>query len=42
MMEREEKKVYNEYTSHGHCGILCGQDVDNDKTLEYSLPPLLV
>ena len=24
-----------EYTSHGHCGILTGQDVDNDKTLEY-------
>lgn len=24
-----------EYTAHGHCGILCGQDVDNDKTLEY-------
>lgn len=24
-----------EYTSHGHCGILCGRDVDNDKTLEY-------
>lgn len=24
-----------EYTSHGHCGILCGQDVDNDKTLTY-------
>ncbi len=23
-----------EYTSHGHCGILCGHDVDNDKTLE--------
>ena len=22
-----------EYTSHGHCGILCGRDVDNDKTL---------
>lgn len=22
-----------EYTSHGHCGILCGQAVDNDKTL---------
>ena len=21
-----------EYTSHGHCGVLCGQDVDNDKT----------
>lgn len=24
-----------EYTSHGHCGILCGEEVDNDKTLEY-------
>ena len=24
-----------EYTDHGHCGILCGQSVDNDKTLEY-------
>ena len=23
-----------EYTDHGHCGILCGQSVDNDKTLE--------
>lgn len=23
-----------EYTSHGHCGVLAGQDVDNDKTLE--------
>lgn len=23
-----------EYTSHGHCGILKGNDVDNDKTLE--------
>ena len=23
-----------EYTDHGHCGILCGQEVDNDKTLE--------
>ena len=23
-----------EYTSHGHCGMLCGQEVDNDKTLE--------
>lgn len=23
-----------EYTSHGHCGILCGHAVDNDKTLE--------
>lgn len=24
-----------EYTSHGHCGILNGKKVDNDKTLEY-------
>ncbi len=24
-----------EYTSHGHCGILHGQDVDNDETLPY-------
>ena len=23
-----------EYTSHGHCGMLCGHDVDNDKTLD--------
>ena len=23
-----------EYTDHGHCGILCGHSVDNDKTLE--------
>lgn len=23
-----------EYTSHGHCGVLRGQDVDNDRTLE--------
>lgn len=22
-----------EYTSHGHCGVLCGHDVDNDPTL---------
>lgn len=22
-----------EYTSHGHCGVLCGSDVDNEKTL---------
>lgn len=22
-----------EYTSHGHCGLLCGESVDNDKTL---------
>lgn len=22
-----------EYTSHGHCGVLTGQDVDNDRTL---------
>ena len=24
-----------EYTSHGHCGILDGEYVDNDKTLDY-------
>jgi porphobilinogen synthase len=24
-----------EYTSHGHCGILDGEQVDNDKTLPY-------
>ena len=24
-----------EYTSHGHCGILKGQEVDNDETLSY-------
>lgn len=23
-----------EYTSHGHCGVLCRHDVENDKTLE--------
>jgi porphobilinogen synthase len=23
-----------EYTDHGHCGALCGQRIDNDKTLE--------
>lgn len=23
-----------EYTSHGHCGVLCGNDVANDETLE--------
>ncbi len=23
-----------EYTSHGHCGVLCGHEVDNDRTLE--------
>ena len=23
-----------EYTSHGHCGVLCGHDVENDETLE--------
>ena len=22
-----------EYTSHGHCGLLCGCEVDNDSTL---------
>mgnify|MGYP000860774410 FL=1 len=42
---REAKKqfpdMYNitdvcmcEYTSHGHCGVLCGHDVNNDATLE--------
>ena len=42
---REAKKHYPEmyligdvcmceYTSHGHCGILCGHYVDNDRTLE--------
>ena len=24
-----------EFTSHGHCGIIHGEDVDNDETLEY-------
>lgn len=24
-----------EYASHGHCGVLCGQEVDNDPTLEF-------
>ncbi|MFL0268670.1 porphobilinogen synthase [Candidatus Clostridium radicumherbarum] len=24
-----------EYTSHGHCGILCGSKVNNDETLKY-------
>lgn len=24
-----------QYTSHGHCGIVEGNDIDNDKTLEY-------
>ena len=23
-----------EYTSHGHCGVLCGENVENDATLE--------
>ena len=23
-----------EYTSHGHCGVLCGDEVDNDPTLD--------
>lgn len=23
-----------EYTSHGHCGVVCGHDVNNDATLE--------
>lgn len=24
-----------EYTSHGHCGMLCGHEVENDSTLEF-------
>lgn len=24
-----------EYTDHGHCGVLEGEEIDNDKTLEY-------
>ena len=24
-----------EYTNHGHCGIICNHDIDNDRTLEY-------
>lgn len=24
-----------EYTSHGHCGIVSGQDIENDKTLDF-------
>ena len=24
-----------EYTSHGHCGVLCDHDVDNDETLPF-------
>lgn len=42
---REAKKQYPdlyyitdvcmcEYTSHGHCGVLCGHEVENDQTLE--------
>ena len=23
-----------EYTSHGHCGVLCGHEVENDETLK--------
>ena len=30
-----------EYTDHGHCGILCGHEVDNDKTLEVLARPAL-
>jgi porphobilinogen synthase len=42
LREKFHKEIYLvtdicmcEYTSHGHCGILCGCDVDNDKTLPY-------
>ena len=24
-----------QFTNHGHCGILCDNDIDNDKTIEY-------
>lgn len=43
-LERAKKEVPNlyyitdvcmcEYTSHGHCGVLCDHYVDNDKTLD--------
>lgn len=31
-----------EYTDHGHCGILCGDTVDNDATLEISAKQALI
>lgn len=31
-----------EYTDHGHCGILCGDTVDNDATLEISVKQALI
>lgn len=31
-----------EYTDHGHCGILCGDSVDNDATLEISSKQALI
>jgi porphobilinogen synthase len=31
-----------EYTDHGHCGVLCGHDVDNDKTLDNLVKQTLV
>ena len=30
-----------EYTSHGHCGVLCGHEVENDQTLELLAKPAL-
>lgn len=31
-----------EYTDHGHCGVLCGDDVDNDATLHNLQQQVLV
>ncbi len=31
-----------EYTSHGHCGVLCGKDVDNDASLPLHAQAALV
>ncbi|MDR0870479.1 MAG: porphobilinogen synthase [Planctomycetaceae bacterium] len=31
-----------EYTSHGHCGVLCGHGVDNDRTLDNLVKQTLV
>lgn len=31
-----------EYTSHGHCGILEGEEVDNDKTIPYLVKQAII
>lgn len=31
-----------EYTSHGHCGVLCGEQLDNDRTLDLLAKQALV